>query len=32
MFQAEMRVLLEEMKTRGAPPPGDQDIASQLYR
>ncbi|KAI8477013.1 MAG: cytochrome P450 [Monoraphidium minutum] len=32
MFQAEMRVLLEEMKARGPPAPGDQDIASQLYR
>ncbi|KAI8464712.1 MAG: cytochrome P450 [Monoraphidium minutum] len=32
MFQAEMRVLLEEMKARGPPAAGDQDIASQLYR
>jgi hypothetical protein len=32
MFQAEMRILLEEMKRRGPPPSGDQDIASQLYR
>ncbi|KIY98801.1 Cytochrome P450 3A28 [Monoraphidium neglectum] len=32
MFQAEMRVLLDEMKRRGPPPSGDHDIASQLYR
>ncbi len=32
MFQAEMRILLQEMKERGPPPAGDQDIASQLYR
>ncbi|GBG00430.1 cytochrome P450 [Raphidocelis subcapitata] len=32
MFQREMRVLLEELKVRGAPKADDQDIASQLYR
>jgi cytochrome P450 len=32
MFQADMGVLLSELKTRGAPDPDDQDIATQLYR
>jgi len=32
MFQAEMRILLEEMKARGPPPADDQSIAAQLYR
>ena len=31
-FQAEMRVLLDEMKARGPPAADDHDIASQLYR
>lgn len=32
MFQAEMGLLLKEMKARGPPPEHDQDIAAQLYR
>ena len=32
MFQAEMRILLEELKARGPPAADDHDIASQLYR
>jgi hypothetical protein len=32
MFQAEMGVLLRELKQRGAPDPEDQDIATQLCR
>uniref|UniRef100_A0A383W692 Cytochrome P450 n=1 Tax=Tetradesmus obliquus TaxID=3088 RepID=A0A383W692_TETOB len=32
MFQAEMGVLLRELKQRGAPDPDDQDIATQLCR
>ncbi len=31
-FQAEMRQLLEGLKTRGTPADGDQDIGAQLYR
>jgi hypothetical protein len=32
MFQAEMGVLLRELKQRGTPDPDDQDIATQLCR
>jgi hypothetical protein len=32
MFQAEMGVLLRELKARGTPDPDDQDIATQLCR
>ena len=32
MFQREMTVLLNELKTRGAPDGDDQDISTQLYR
>jgi hypothetical protein len=32
MFQAEMGVLLRELKQRGTPNPEDQDIATQLCR
>lgn len=32
MFQQEMMVLLNELKSRGAPDADDQDISTQLYR
>jgi hypothetical protein len=32
LFQGEMRLLLDKLKSRGAPSEDDQDIAAQLYR